>query len=298
MIPPVLVREQALYGTGFLPDTEQQIYRVPEDDLYLAGTSEVPLASLHAGQILDEDELPLRYAGFSTCFRREAGAAGKDTQGIFRVHQFDKVEMFTFVRARGVAGRARAAARDRGGDPAGARDPLPGGEHRGGRPRRLGREEVRPRGVAARARAATASSPRARTRPTSRRAASTCATARRTARARARAHAQRHGRRGRAARSSRSSRTTSRTTARRDPGGAARVRRAARAERGPRAPRLRSGRADGSPRRGGREVECTGLESRKGPFGPSWVRIPPPPFAWLERRLGRPMPSVRLAIVA
>ena len=97
VVPPVLVRGEALFGTGFLPDTEQQIYRVPDDDLYLAGTSEVPLASLHAGQLLAEDELPLRYAGFSTCFRREAGAAGKDTRGIFRVHQFDKVEMFTFV---------------------------------------------------------------------------------------------------------------------------------------------------------------------------------------------------------
>ena len=98
VIPPVLVREEALYGTGFLPDTEQQIYALPEDDLYLAGTAEVPLASLHAGQILDDGQLPLRYAGFSPCFRREAGAAGKDTRGIFRVHQFDKVEMFTFVR--------------------------------------------------------------------------------------------------------------------------------------------------------------------------------------------------------
>jgi seryl-tRNA synthetase len=95
VIPPVLVREQALYGTGFLPDTEQQIYHLPEDDLYLVGTSEVALASLHAGEILDE--LPLRYAGFSSCFRREAGAAGRDTRGIFRVHQFDKVEMFSFV---------------------------------------------------------------------------------------------------------------------------------------------------------------------------------------------------------
>ena len=98
VIPPVLVREEALYGTGFLPDTEQQIYRVPDDDLYLVGTSEVPLASLHGDDIVDESELPLRYAGFSTCFRREAGAAGKDTRGIFRVHQFDKVEMFAFVR--------------------------------------------------------------------------------------------------------------------------------------------------------------------------------------------------------
>ena len=98
VIPPVLVREQALYGTGFLPDTEQQIYHLPADDLYLVGTSEVALASMHAGEILDASELPVRYAGFSPCFRREAGAGGKDTRGIFRVHQFDKVEMFSFVR--------------------------------------------------------------------------------------------------------------------------------------------------------------------------------------------------------
>jgi seryl-tRNA synthetase len=97
VIPPVLVREEALYGTGFLPDTEQQIYRLADDPLYLAGTSEVPLASLHGGEILDGDRLPLRYAGFSPCFRREAGAAGRDTRGLFRVHQFDKVEMFSFV---------------------------------------------------------------------------------------------------------------------------------------------------------------------------------------------------------
>ena len=99
VIPPVLVRAHALYGTGMLPDTEQQIYRLPEDDLYLLGTSEVALASLHAGEILRADGLPLRYAGFSPCFRREAGAAGKDTRGIFRVHQFDKVEMFAFTTA-------------------------------------------------------------------------------------------------------------------------------------------------------------------------------------------------------
>ncbi|MGO9903104.1 MAG: serine--tRNA ligase [Solirubrobacteraceae bacterium] len=97
VIPPVLVRERALYGTGMLPDTEQQIYRLSDDDLYLVGTSEVALASLHADEILPADALPKRYAGFSTCFRREAGAAGKDTRGIFRVHQFDKVEMFAFV---------------------------------------------------------------------------------------------------------------------------------------------------------------------------------------------------------
>jgi seryl-tRNA synthetase len=95
VVPPVLVREEALYGTGFLPDTEQQIYRLADDALYLVGTSEVPLASLHAGEIVDA--LPLRYAGFSPCFRREAGAAGRDTRGLFRVHQFDKVEMFSYV---------------------------------------------------------------------------------------------------------------------------------------------------------------------------------------------------------
>lgn len=98
VIPPVLVRERALFGTGFLPDTEQQIYRLADDDLYLTGTSEVALASLHDGEILDEADLPLRYAGFSPCFRREAGAAGRDTVGIFRVHQFEKVEMFVFCR--------------------------------------------------------------------------------------------------------------------------------------------------------------------------------------------------------
>jgi seryl-tRNA synthetase len=101
VLPPVLVREEALFGTGFLPDTEQQIYRVPEDDLYLSGTSEVALASLHAGEILEA--LPQRYAGLSTCFRREAGAAGRDTRGIFRVHQFDKLEMFSFVEPGGSA---------------------------------------------------------------------------------------------------------------------------------------------------------------------------------------------------
>ncbi|HEV3047433.1 MAG TPA: serine--tRNA ligase [Solirubrobacteraceae bacterium] len=97
VIPPVLVRERALYGTGFLPDTEQQIYSLPEDELFLVGTSEVALASLHDEEIIDGERLPLRYVGFSPCFRREAGAAGRDTRGIFRVHQFDKVEMFSFV---------------------------------------------------------------------------------------------------------------------------------------------------------------------------------------------------------
>jgi seryl-tRNA synthetase len=104
VIPPVLVRERALYGTGFLPDTEQQIYSLPDDELFLLGTSEVALASLHDGELIDAERLPLRYAGFSPCFRREAGAAGKDTRGIFRVHQFDKVEMFSFVAPEQSAG--------------------------------------------------------------------------------------------------------------------------------------------------------------------------------------------------
>jgi seryl-tRNA synthetase len=97
MLPPVLVREEAMYGTGFLPTDEVNIYSIERDELYLAGTSEVPLAAFHGGEILDEDALPLRYAAYSTCFRREAGAAGKDARGMFRVHQFDKVEMFSFT---------------------------------------------------------------------------------------------------------------------------------------------------------------------------------------------------------
>jgi seryl-tRNA synthetase len=97
VVPPVLVREEALEGTGFLPEARDQIYEIPKDELFLTGTSEVALAGLHADQILDAAGLPLRYCGFSTCFRREAGAAGRDTRGIFRVHQFDKVEMFSFV---------------------------------------------------------------------------------------------------------------------------------------------------------------------------------------------------------
>jgi seryl-tRNA synthetase len=98
MVPPVLVRREAMFGTGFLPTDEQQIFRTADDDLYLVGTSEVPLVGYHADEILDAGELPLRYVGFSTCFRREAGSYGKDTRGIFRVHQFDKVEMVSFTR--------------------------------------------------------------------------------------------------------------------------------------------------------------------------------------------------------
>ena len=97
VVPPVLVREGPLYGTGYFPGDREMIYEVERDELFLVGTSEVSLAALHADEILDAADVPRRYAGISTCFRREAGAAGKDTHGIFRVHQFDKVEMFSFV---------------------------------------------------------------------------------------------------------------------------------------------------------------------------------------------------------
>jgi len=97
VVPPVLVREPAMYGTGFLPTDEQQLFATRDDDLYLVGTSEVPLAGMHMDEVLDASELPLRYAGISPCFRREAGAHGKDTRGILRVHQFEKVELFSIV---------------------------------------------------------------------------------------------------------------------------------------------------------------------------------------------------------
>jgi seryl-tRNA synthetase len=97
VLPPVLVREHALVGTGWLPADEPNIYAVADEDLYLAGTAEIPLGGLHADEILDPAELPLRYVGFSPCFRSEAGAAGRDTRGMFRVHQFNKVEQFAFT---------------------------------------------------------------------------------------------------------------------------------------------------------------------------------------------------------
>jgi seryl-tRNA synthetase len=97
MLPPVLVREEAMYGTGFFPTERSNIYKIEDEDLYLTGTSEVALAGLHMGEILDADDLPLRYSAFSTNFRREAGAAGKDTRGMFRVHQFNKVELYSYV---------------------------------------------------------------------------------------------------------------------------------------------------------------------------------------------------------
>jgi seryl-tRNA synthetase len=95
VLPPVLVREEAMYGTGFFPTDRAQVYETVDGDC-LVGTSEVPLAAMHMEEFLEAERLPMRYVGFSTCFRREAGAAGRDTRGILRVHQFDKVEMFSF----------------------------------------------------------------------------------------------------------------------------------------------------------------------------------------------------------
>ena len=97
VVPPVLVREEAMYGTGFFPAERFEIYEVADEGLYLTGTSEVALAGLHMREILDREELPLRYTAFSANFRREAGAAGRDTRGMFRVHQFNKVEMFSYA---------------------------------------------------------------------------------------------------------------------------------------------------------------------------------------------------------
>jgi seryl-tRNA synthetase len=98
VLPPVLVREEAMYGTGWFPTEASNIYGLSGDDLFLVGTAEVPLGGMHGEEIFEADALPIRYAGFSTCFRREAGAAGKDTRGMFRVHQFNKVEQFSYVR--------------------------------------------------------------------------------------------------------------------------------------------------------------------------------------------------------
>ena len=97
MVPPVLVRPEAMEGTGFLAQAAENVYHLAEEDLYLVGTSEVPLAAFHMDEVLPAERLPLRYAGWSTCFRKEAGSYGKDTRGILRVHQFDKIEMFSYV---------------------------------------------------------------------------------------------------------------------------------------------------------------------------------------------------------
>ena len=137
-----------MYGTGFFPTEVMHIYTVDHDELFLVGTSEVGLASFHMGEELDS--LPRRYAGYSTNFRRESGAAGKDTRGMFRVHQFDKVEMFVFCDPERSAEEHEQTACDRGVARPGARHSVPRGQHRGGRPRRVGDEEVRHRSVVTR----------------------------------------------------------------------------------------------------------------------------------------------------
>ena len=191
MLPPVLVREEAMYGTGFFPTERSNIYALEGDDLYLTGTSEVALAGFHMGEILEE--LPLRYAAFSTCFRRESGAAGKDTRGMFRVHQFNKVELFVYCEPERSRRGARPAARDRGGArrrrsacrTASSTSPPATSA------RRRRRSTTSRRG--SRRSSATARSRRPRTRPTSRRAGSGSATAPGREAARDAAHAERHG---------------------------------------------------------------------------------------------------------
>ena len=133
------------------------IYEVPRDELFLVGTSEVSLAALHADQIMEADELPKRYAGFSTCFRREAGAAGRDTRGIFRVHQFDKVEMFSFVEPGSGREEHERILAIQEGILGALGDSVPRGRRRGRRSGRSGRSQVRLRGRGSRVRNASGS---------------------------------------------------------------------------------------------------------------------------------------------
>ena len=147
MIPPTLVKPRAMEGTGFLGQAADDVYRIEGQDMYLVGTSEVPLAAYHSDEILDASTLPLRYVAFSPCFRKEAGSHGKDTRGIIRVHWFDKVEMFTYTIGRGVVRRAPAAAGMGEGVARQARAGLPRDRHGGWRSRPVGPAEVRLRGV-------------------------------------------------------------------------------------------------------------------------------------------------------
>ena len=147
VIAPSLVRPRAMEGTGFLGQAADDVYRIEGEDLYLVGTSEVPMAAYHSDEILDVASLPLRYAAFSPCFRKEAGSHGKDTRGIIRVHWFDKVEMFVYTTARGVRRRAPAAAGVGEGVPRQARALLPRHRHGRRRPRPLGGPQVRLRGL-------------------------------------------------------------------------------------------------------------------------------------------------------
>ena len=151
--PPVLVNADSARGTGQIPDKEDQMYVATRDDLYLIPTAEVPVTNLHRDEILDAESLPLRYAAYSASFRREAGAAGRDTRGILRVHQFDKVEMVRFTHPGGLAGRARVADRPRRGASPAARPRLPGRADEHARDGLRPGSQVRPRGLGARRRA-------------------------------------------------------------------------------------------------------------------------------------------------
>ena len=177
MIAPSLVKPRAMEGTGFLGQAADDVYRIEGQDLYLVGTSEVPLAAYHSDEILDGDALPLRYAAFSPCFRKEAGSHGKDTRGIIRVHWFDKVEMFVYTtleesvrRAPAAAGAGRRSSSTSSSSPTGSSTSRPATSGC----RRSASSTARP---GSRPRASTASSPRPRTAPTSRPAASTSAAA-------------------------------------------------------------------------------------------------------------------------
>ena len=148
MIVPVLVKPESMEGTGFLGAHASEIYRLEADDLYLVGTSEVPMAAYHANEIIDLDG-PRRYVGWSTCFRREAGSYGKDTRGIIRVHQFDKVEMFSYCRPEDAADEHLRLLGVGRGDAGEGRGALPGDRCRRRRSRHVGRAQVRLRGMGA-----------------------------------------------------------------------------------------------------------------------------------------------------
>ena len=147
VIAPALVRPEAMEGTGFLGEHDEEVYRIERDDLYLVGTSEVALAGMHSGEVLDLSAGPRRYAGWSSCFRREAGSYGKDTRGIIRVHWFDKVEMFSFCPPEEAAAEHLRLLAVGGGVPAGAGAALPRRRHRRRRPRHQRHPQVRHRGV-------------------------------------------------------------------------------------------------------------------------------------------------------
>ena len=157
MIPPALVKPPAMEGTGFLGQAAENVYRLEADDLYLVGTAEVPLAAYHIDEILDADQLPLRYAGFSPCFRREAGSHGKDTRGIFRVHWFDKVEMFSYCRPEDAEAEHRRLLAWEQAVPRQARAAVPGDRRRHRRPRARRRRASSTARRGSRPRAATGS---------------------------------------------------------------------------------------------------------------------------------------------